>query len=92
MIRTQVYIPNDLYYQAKSQAQRDNKSVSVILRDGLKLGLKKNRSSKIKRKLKLSELMGTVSFSDKKTNVAITHNDIYDIWSYSVTRIFFLQA
>lgn len=79
MIRTQVYIPNNLYYRAKSQAQRDNKSFSVILCDGLKLRLKKNKSSKNIRKLKLSELMGTVSFSDKQTNIAITHNDIYDI-------------
>ncbi len=79
MIRTQVYIPDELYYQAKSQAQRDNKSISIILRDGLKLGIKTDRNVKIKRKFKLSELIGSVSFSNKRTNTAVTHNDIYDI-------------
>ena len=53
-------------------------SMSVILRDGLRLGLKKKKDTKIKRKFTLSELMGSISFSNKLTNIAVTHNDIYD--------------
>jgi len=79
MIRTQVYIPDDLYYQAKLQAQQDKQSMSVILRDGLRLGLNKRIGIRSKKKISLMKAMGSLHFSNKQTNIALTHDDIYDL-------------
>ena len=85
MIRTQLYIPEELYAQAKLLAQLDGVSISEYVREGLLLKVKsreKGRASKHKAKKAsnpLSALVGAFSTGSKrKIHAAITHNDIYD--------------
>lgn len=41
MIRTQVYIPNDLYYAVRMVAKRTKKKPAAVLRELLRAGLQK---------------------------------------------------
>lgn len=79
MIRTQVYIPDDLYMQAKIEAEASGESISVVLREGLTRGLKERQKKHKAGKISLADAAGRFSFSAKTTNAAETHNDIYDI-------------
>lgn len=80
MIRTQVYIPDDLYREAKLYAETSGISISEILRDGLKDGVKKRIRRAKKKKFTLLDMAGKYHFSGKKrTNAGATHNDIYDL-------------
>lgn len=79
MIRTQVYIPDDLYIQAKIEAEASGQSISVVLREGLTRSLKERQKKRNAGKISLADVAGCFSFSDKVTNAAETHNDIYDL-------------
>ncbi len=85
MIRTQVYIPNELYNQAKLLAKLEGVSISEYMREGLsmKVSLQKNivKNSKKKKSKKdpMASLVGMFSLGKGiVTNVALNHNDIYD--------------
>ena len=45
MIRTQVYLPEDLYRDAALLAQRDKESISQVIRDGLRNLLARRKKS-----------------------------------------------
>lgn len=80
MIRTQVYIPDDLYYRAKLQAQQDKQSMSVILREGLQLSIKQRQKSNKNNKKSFDSLFGIAKgVGSKTTYIARDHNDIYNI-------------
>lgn len=85
MIRTQVYIPDDLYKEAKFYAQIGNKNISQLMREGLKLAIKtENKKKKTveknsKKLFKLSDMAGIINTGHKKTNIAEHHNDIYNL-------------
>jgi len=80
MIRTQVYIPDDLYREAKLHAETSGMSISEILRNGLKEGVKGQIKKVKKRKFTLLDMAGKYRFpGKKKTNAGATHNDIYDL-------------
>jgi len=46
MIRTQVYLPKDLYRNIDLIAKREKKAKAQVIRDTLEEGLKKKRTSK----------------------------------------------
>jgi len=78
MIRTQIYLPDELYKNAKAIAQLQNVSISQLIRVGLKLAIKKKTNKKSTGDWFLKNFVG----KDKgKAGVeaALSHNDIYDI-------------
>ncbi len=80
MIRTQVYIPDELYNQAKLMAELEGVSISEYMREGLfmKISAKKH-SNNGKKKKDISNIAGMFSLGKGiVTNVALNHNDIYD--------------
>lgn len=81
MIRTQVYIPTDLYQEAKLYAHIAGKSISDFMREGLRTAIiKQKKHVKKEKRFTLLDMAGKYRFpGKKKTNVAATHNDIYDI-------------
>ncbi len=80
MIRTQLYIPDELYNQAKLMARLEGVSISEYMREGLSLKMSQNKNtSKNTKKRKISEIAGMFSLGKGiVTNVALNHNDIYD--------------
>lgn len=80
MIRTQVYIPDDLYSEAKLFAHQDKTTISHLIRDGLRLSMEKKRSQTMrgKKRKTLHDLVGSISLGKKETHIASTHNNIYD--------------
>ena len=79
VIRTQVYIPDDLYKEAKFKAQITNKTISDFMREGLRMFIKKIPVKKGKT-LELMDLAGKFTYKKKKhTNAGIMHNEIYDL-------------
>ncbi len=78
MIRTQVYIPDDLFLRAKLAADIEGISISELMRDGIKIRLeqqqKKRKSSK---KGALDDFIGCIKVK-KSAEAALNHNDIYD--------------
>ena len=80
MIRTQLYIPDELYHQAKIMAEFDGVSISEYMRDGLSMKISaKKHSNKNKKKKDISSIAGMFSLGKGTvTNVALNHNDIYD--------------
>lgn len=46
MIRTQIYLPKDLYYEIEFRAKRENKPKAAVIRDALENGLNQNRPKK----------------------------------------------
>lgn len=80
MIRTQIYIPDEIYHQAKLMAGLDGVSISEYIREGLSMKISaKERSNKRKKKKDISNIAGMFSLGKGiVTNVALNHNDIYD--------------
>lgn len=83
MIRTQLYIPEALYANAKLQAELEGVSVSVIVRryldDGLRRDALRKQQEQKKKKGKgpLDDIIGTISVK-RSAEAALNHNDIYD--------------
>lgn len=73
MIRTQVYIPDDLYSQAQLTAQIRGVNLSTILRKGLEKEVGKAR--KIKKGRLFRNLAGSLKYGPKDLSTRI--NDIY---------------
>lgn len=75
MIRTQLYLPEDLYLEAKALAKTKNTSISKLMRSALKLVLASKKTTK-SGDIVLANLVGIGS---RKTGVdaAINHNEIY---------------
>jgi hypothetical protein len=77
MMRTQVYIPDDLFRQAKLSAKLEGVSISEYIREGLALRLRQLSGAKPaqkKTKAPLHELVGKYGKGKKKTNIAQTHD------------------
>ena len=83
MIRTQIYIPDDLYHQAKLMAGLDGVSISEYVREGLWLKIKSGNQKRKKKKSKgspLAKMVGKYSVGKNiVTDVARKHNEIYDL-------------
>lgn len=75
MIRTQVYLPDELYKQAKKHARISGESISVLMRKGLRLALQDVSSSQ-KENWLLTDFAAK-SATAQTTDVAQTHNEIY---------------
>ncbi len=76
-MRTQVYIPDDLFRQAKLSAKLEGVSISEYIREGLALRLKQLSGSKHAPKLKkppLQDIVGKYGKGRKRTNIAQTHD------------------
>lgn len=87
MIRTQLYIPDELYNQAKLMAELDGVSISEYMREGLSMKISKQkklpkntiRSTQKAKNDPMLSLDGMFSLGKGiVTNVALNHNDIYD--------------
>ncbi len=87
MIRTQIYIPDELYHQAKIMAEFEGVSISEYVREGLSMKISKQKKLPkntvgSKQKVKndpMASLEGMFSLGKGiVTNVALNHNDIYD--------------
>ena len=85
MIRTQLYIPDELYHQAKLFAELEGVSISEYMREGLSLKItQRNKKGKAPKKGKkkhdpLADIVGMFSLGKGiVTDVARNHNDIYD--------------
>lgn len=80
MIRTQVYLPNQLFHQAKARAALTNTTISQLIRHGLLLA--PDHSSSVAKETTgqylLKYVMGKGK-GKKGVDAARTHNDIYDI-------------
>ena len=72
MIRTQVYIPDDLYSLAQLQAQTQGVNFSQVVRNGLK---KELRIKKAKKRGLLANLAGALKYGPKDLSARV--NDIY---------------
>jgi len=78
MIRTQVYIPEDLYHRAKLLAEMEGISISELLRRGLESGVSQKKKTRTITG-PFDKYLGVISLKGKKpVNAAMTHNDIYD--------------
>ncbi len=78
MIRTQVYIPDELYKEAQFYAAISGLNISQLLRIGLSLGITQQKKKLAQRKKSISALAGTFTY-DKPTTAGEDHNDIYDL-------------
>lgn len=59
MIRTQIYLPEDLYQHVNLYARKENKSAARIIRESIEVGLKKRSAPGIGGVLmRLSEIGG----------------------------------
>lgn len=76
MIRTQVYIPEDLWQKARYYAGLTNKNLSQLLRDGLAISIKNIQKEKQKKSLK--NLVGKFNFKGSPAAYK-EHNDIYEL-------------
>lgn len=57
MIRTQIYLPKDLYQEIAFKAKRESKPKAVVIREALKNGLKGKKEQTVgKALLELAEL------------------------------------
>lgn len=79
MIRTQVYIPEDLYLRAKNMAHIRGTSVSILLRDGLKASLVDRATPKKQKKKNPFGDFKPIYTGIKGVEAALNHNDIYDL-------------
>lgn len=77
MIRTQVYIPDELYESAKATAQLQKTTISKLMRLGLKMAIKKKKESGNGKWL-FENLVG-IGKGIPSAEAALNHNDIYDI-------------
>jgi hypothetical protein len=78
MIRTQVYIPEELYKEAQLYAGLYRKNISALMREGLEIAMQNLRTAQ--KTNPLGSLAG--KFSAKGSgdkNAAFNHNDIYSI-------------
>lgn len=73
MIRTQIYIPDDLYSLAQLQAQMQGVNFSQVVRNGLKRELTGAR--KTRKKGLLANLAGALKYGPKDLSLRV--NDIY---------------
>ena len=76
MTRTQIYLPDDLYTNAKLIAQSRGVSISQLMRAGLELVLKSKEKKSVNHWF-MTDLMGKGT-GKKGVDAAIHHNDIYD--------------
>lgn len=74
MIRTQIYIPEKLYNKAKVIAQGENKNISQLIREGLRVSIEQAERTAIMEH-NLDALVG--KYEGGPGNMAATHNDIY---------------
>jgi len=80
MIRTQVYLPDDLYHRAKTMASLSGSNISQLIRQGLLMALDRNSSTtkQTTGQYLLENFVGKGK-GKKGVNAAMNHNDIYDI-------------
>ena len=80
MIRTQIYLPEELYKHAKAVAQLQNVSISQLMRTGLELAVQEQKKNKktTTGQWFLDNLVGTGK-GKAGVEAALNHNDIYDI-------------
>jgi len=78
MIRTQVYIPDELYESAKATAQLQNTTISKLMRLGLEMALKNEKKTGCSGKWLIDNLTG-IGKGKAGVEAALNHNDIYDI-------------
>ena len=76
MIRTQVYIPNNLYEQAKLRVKRGDITFSELLREGLRKAMQENQQKKQNNPLR--QMVGKF-IGRKSAGAALQHNDIYAV-------------
>lgn len=77
MIRTQVYIPEELYQQAKFYAHINSISISELMRSGLQTVISKI-DKKHTKKNPLEAMVGKY-VGGKDLDITESHNDIYKI-------------
>jgi hypothetical protein len=78
MTRTQIYVPTDLYQQAKAMALVSNMTISQLVREGLEKLVAERSSKKNAPKQDFSALRGMFGKgTGPKTDHATHHNDIY---------------
>lgn len=78
MIRTQVYLPESLYKDARFYAALAGLNISQLLRIGLTLGIAQQKKKLAQKKKDIRSLTGTFVY-DKPTSAGKDHNDIYDL-------------
>lgn len=80
MIRTQVYLPDELFHQAKARAVATNSTISQLIRDGLTFALTNQRAQ-------MKETVGQFllkrfagqGVGKKGVEAATNHDDIYEL-------------
>jgi len=80
MIRTQVYLPDKLFHQAKARAAATNTTISQLIRDGLLVALS-NQSGQLKETtghFLLKNFAGQ-GRGKKGVEAALHHDDIYEL-------------
>ena len=75
MIRTQVYIPDELHKESKLYAELLNKSISEFMREGLSMSIEKIKRERVN---PLGCMVGRFQAKGDK-DAALNHNDIYDL-------------
>ena len=78
MIRTQVYIPDELYAEAKLYAEQKNTSISEFVREGLQLSIHSLKKKQLK-KNPLEKIAGKFKFPESDPHAAENHNEIYTL-------------
>lgn len=79
MIRTQVYLPDKLFHQAKARAATTNSTISQLIRDGLLFVLSNQHAERKETtgQFLLNNFAGQGK-GKKGVEAAINHNDIYE--------------
>jgi hypothetical protein len=77
MVRTQVYIPDDLLRRVKLLTKQTGKNQSQLLREGLWI-MVANLEGEGKKKT-LDDMIGAFHCEGADPDAAINHNDIYNI-------------
>ena len=79
MIRTQVYLPDELFHQAKARATATNSTISQLIRDGLLFTLthQPSQNKETVGKYLLDNFVGQGS-GKKGVEAALHHDDIYE--------------
>ncbi|MFW5720199.1 MAG: hypothetical protein ACOCXT_04200 [Candidatus Dojkabacteria bacterium] len=75
LVRTQMYIPDKLYSEAKQYAAQEGKPTSWVVRESLR----KYLSTRVKKKVSFASFADKpLSYTGKRTNITTEHNEIYD--------------
>ena len=78
MIRTQIYIPDATYHEAKAHAEMTNRTISQLVREGLELVLQQQSAKGQTTGKYLMEHFANKGKGKAGVNAATSHNDIYD--------------